>query len=242
MKCLAFVLYCSAGAILLGQAGTGTITGTVTDQTGAVVANATITAKNTETGVVYPTQSTGTGNYTLTQLPVGPYEIGVSVTGFKAYRHTNLQIQAAQSLREDVQLQVGATGDQVTVTAEASLLKTETGDLAHNISADSLQSLPILGIGGANSGSSGIRNPYNMLTLIPGVDYSPNSTMVVNGAPSNSEGVRIEGQNMTNHFVSFAVQEYQPSPDAIQEVAIQTSNYAPEFGTAGGGLINITMK
>ena len=97
-------------------------------------------------------------------------------------------------------------------------------------------------LGGANSGSSGIRNPYNMLTLIPGVDYSPNSTMIVNGAPSNSEAVRIEGQNMTNHFVSFAVQEYQPSSDAIQEVAIQTSNYAPEFGTAGGGLINITMK
>jgi hypothetical protein len=238
----AFALSFSVAAILYGQAGTGTITGTVTDQTGAVVANAAIEAKSAETGVVYPTQSTSTGNYTLTQLPVGAYEISVKVTGFKSYAHTMLRVQAAQTLREDVQLQVGGTGEQVTVTAEASLLKTESGDLAHNITTDSLQNLPILGIGGANSGSSGVRNPYNMTAMIPGVDYAANSVLIVNGAPSNSEAVRIEGQNMTNHFVSFALQEYQPSPDAIQEVAIQTSNYAPEFGTAGGGLLNITMK
>jgi hypothetical protein len=141
----AFALSLSAAAILYGQAGTGTITGTVTDQSGAVVANAAIEAKSAETGVVYPTQSTSTGNYTLTQFPVGSYEISVKVTGFKTYTHTRLQVQAAQILREDVQLQVGGTGEQVTVTAEASLLKTESGDLAHNITADSLGTFPFWG-------------------------------------------------------------------------------------------------
>ncbi len=105
-----------------------------------------------------------------------------------------------------------------------------------------MDNLPILGIGNANAGSSGIRNPYGLAQLVPGTNYSANFAMIVNGAPSNTAGYRIEGQDMTNHFVSFALQEMQPSADAIQEVAVQTSNYAPEFGTAGGGLFNITMK
>src|SRR5581483_7073653 len=69
-----------------------------------------------------------------------------------------------------------------------------------------------------------------------------NFVNVVNGAPSNTGGYRIEGQDMTNHYVNYATQEEQPSADAIQEVAVQTSNFAPEYGTVGGGLYNITMK
>lgn len=122
------------------------------------------------------------------------------------------------------------------------MLRTESGDLAQNITVEALDDLPILGIGNANAGSSGIRNPYGLALLVPGTNYSANFTMVVNGAPSNTAGYRIEGQDMTNHFVSFALQEMQPSADAIQEVAVQSSNYSPEFGTAGGGLFNITMK
>ena len=113
-----------------------------------------------------------------------------------------------------------------------TMLRTESGDLAQNITVEALDDLPILGIGNANAGSSGIRNPYGLALLVPGANYSANFTMVVNGAPSNTAGYRIEGQDMTNHFVSFALQEMQPSADAIQEVAVQTSNYSPEFGTA----------
>ena len=237
-----FVLLVLVSVGLFGQAGTGTITGTVMDPSGAVVSGAAVEAKNTQTGIVYPGVSTDTGNYTVAQLPPGTYEVSVTFSGFKKYVHSNLVVQAAQVVREDPKLEVGATGESVVVTAEVSLLKTETGDVAHNITADNLRDLPILGIGGANSGSSGVRNPYNMAALIPGVDYAANTTMVVNGAPGNTQSMRIEGQNMTNHFVNFALQEFQPSADAIQEVAIQTSNYAPEYGTAGGGLFNITMK
>jgi hypothetical protein len=228
--------------LAFGQAGTGTITGVVTDQTGAVVAGANISAKNSDTGAVYPAASSNTGNYTLTQLPPGNYELDVKVQGFKDYIHKNLQVAAAGTIREDVPLQVGATGENVTVTAEASLLKTESGDLSSNITIQDLDSLPVLGIGNANSGSSGIRNPYNAVALLPGVNYSANSTMIINGAPTNTAAYRLDGMDNTNHTVSFAVQENQPSGDAIQEIAVQTSNYAPEFGAAGGGLINITMK
>src|SRR5215471_6075857 len=220
----------------------GMITGTISDPAGAVIANASIEARNLQTGVAYPVVSTTTGNYTIPQLPVGQYEIATTVPGFKKYTRSGVTVAVGQVQRIDVALEVGQSTESVTVQADASLLKTETADLAHNITVEALDNLPILGIGGANAGSSGIRNPYGLAQLVPGTVYNANFSMVVNGAPSNTAGYRIEGQDMTNHFVSFAVQEMQPSADAIQEVAVQTSNYAPEFGTAGGGLFNITMK
>jgi hypothetical protein len=241
--CLQLVLLLVVVASLVfGQAGNGTITGTVTDPAGAVISGAAVEAKNTETGVVYPAATTSTGNYTITQLPVGTYEVSVKVPGFKTYTHTNLGLQAAVIVKEDVALQVGAATEAITVTAEASLLKTESSDLATNVTLQQLDNLPLIGIGTTNSGSSGIRNPYGLMQLIPGVDYVANSTMIVNGLGSNTGAFRIEGQDFTNHLVSFAVQENQPSPDAIQEVAVQTSNYAAEFGTAGNAILNITMK
>ena len=189
-----------------------------------------------------PSVSTGTGNYTVTQLPIGSYELSATVQGFKRYERQNLTLAAAQVLRLDIPLEIGASTEAVTVSAESSLLKTETGDVAHNITLQQLQNLPILGIGGANAGSSGVRNPFNSTVMIPGVDYAANFVMIVNGAPSNTASYRVEGLDNTNHTVSFALQENQPSPDAIQEVAVQTSNYAAEYGQAGGGLFNITMK
>lgn len=232
----------AAALMMFGQAGTGTITGTVIDPTGAVVSGAAIEAKNTQTGLVYNAASTNTGNYTIAQLPPGVYDLTVKVTGFKTYVHSNLQVPAATTIREDPKMDVGATTESVTVSAESSLLKTESGELSHNITVDNLNSLPILGIGGSNAGTYGIRTVFNLATLLPGVDYVANNTMVVNGAPANSEGIRIEGQPTTNHFVSFSPQEMQPSADSVQEVAVQTSNYAAEFGQAGGGVFNITMK
>ena len=227
---------------MFGQAGTGTITGTVVDPAGAVVTGANVEVKNSQTGVIYPTVSTSTGNFSVNQLPPGTYELNVTVPGFKKYIHTNLTVAAAEILRQDTNLEVGAANEAVTVSAEASQLRTESGDLAQHITVEQLNDMPVLGIGGANSGSSGIRNPFNSMVLIPGINYAPNFVMIVNGAPSNSGAYRLEGLDNTNHTVSYALQENQPSADAIQEVAIQTSNYAPEFGQAGGGLFNLSVK
>src|SRR5262249_10371507 len=137
-----------------GQAASGTITGTVTDQTGGAVLGAAVEVKNSDTGVVFPATTTSTGNYTVPNLPVGTYELSVTFSGFKKYVHTNLALAAAQTLRQDVNLELGSTGEAVTVTAEASLLNTETGDMAHNITFGNLANMPLLGIGGAAAGSS----------------------------------------------------------------------------------------
>src|SRR5260370_35837393 len=150
------------------QAGNGRMTGTVTDATGAVLPGATVEVTNTETGDVFCIISTETGAYSAPNLPPGSYYISVSLPGFKTYTRTSLNLAAAQILKVDVPLEVGAAGETISVSAEASLLTTETGDIAHNFTVEQLKDLPILGIGNANAGSSGVRNPYNATILIPG--------------------------------------------------------------------------
>jgi hypothetical protein len=227
---------------VFGQAGTGTITGTVTDPSGAVVAGAPVEVRNTDTNFPYSTETTATGSYTVLRLPPGPYTVTISAPGFKKLVRSGLAVDAGQTLPLDLTLQVGAAGESVTVTAEATLLKTESGDVAHNITLSQLDELPILGIGTANAGSNGIRNPFNSAVFLPGVSYFANFNMIINGAPSNTAAYRIEGLDNTDHTVSYAIMQNQPGADAVQEIAVQTSNYAAEFGQAGGGLFNITMK
>jgi Carboxypeptidase regulatory-like domain/TonB dependent receptor len=241
-----FAALAACAAALFGQAANGTITGTVTDPAGAVVPNAPVRVRNTGTGVTYQTVTTKTGDYTVTELPVGTYQVTIQAPGFKTYTHRNIQVQAAGVVREDPKLEIGASAETVTIAAQSTLLRTETGDFGVNIDTGSITNLPLLPIGTVNAGSSGIRNPFSMIELLPGLgEYIPNNTMIVNGlggvlAPT--EGFRIEGMDFTNHLVSYAVQENQPSADAIQEVAIQTSNFAPEFGQGGGTILNLTMK
>src|SRR6516225_11058543 len=106
-------LLCASSAF--GQAATGTITGTVIDPAGAVVAGANVEVKNAQTGAVYPVISTNTGNFSVSQLPPGTYELDVTVPGFKKYVHTNLTVTAAETLRQDATLEVGAATEAVTV-------------------------------------------------------------------------------------------------------------------------------
>src|SRR3984957_20419036 len=233
-------------SLAFGQGGTGTITGTVTDPTGLAVAGANVEAKNIETGVVYAGASTAAGNYAIANVPVGTYELTVKVPGFKTYAHTNLSIAATQVLKEDIPLEVGSTTESITVEVQASLLQAETGDVTHNVTLEQMDDLPLLGIGTVNAGTSGYRNPYNTLLTLPGVSsYNSSGQVTVNGLGGNqTETMRIEGQDATSRI--FGTYDYtqmaQPGADSIQEIAYQTSNYAPEFGQAGSVVINMTMK
>jgi len=224
------------------QGDRGSITGTISDPAGALVANAAIEAKHVEKGTVYQTQSTSTGNYTIAQLPVGTYEITATVPGFKKYTRSGLTVQVAQTLRIDVPLEVGSASETVTVTEAVTLLKTETGELSHNVTTESVNNLPIMGIGSAVAGSSAIRNPQAVAYLLPGAYVQENSNLRVNGAPGNTASYRLEGQDASNGQVPATQAQVQPSVDAIQEVTVQTSNFSAEYGQVGGGFFNYTMK
>ena len=152
---------------LSAQSDRGTITGTVSDPSNAVIPGANIVVTNTETAARYETISTETGNYTLAQLPSGSYQLSVELPGFKKYVRQGLTVQAAQTMRIDVSLEVGNATESVTVQADAPLLKTESGELSHVITTERVDNLPILQTGAA-AGSGGIRNPFTVVALIPG--------------------------------------------------------------------------
>lgn len=229
-------------SVAFGQTDRGTITGSVSDPTGAVVASAPIQVKNTQTGTVYSGATSATGNYTFPQLPPGTYELTVAVPGFKNFVRQNIVVQVTQVVRADAALEVGASTESVTVSAETSLLKTESGEVSVNVTGDRMLNLGMLPIGNGFSSSHGVRNPMAVANLTPGTFFDPNLNIRVNGAPSNTESVRIEGQDSTNGVVTFAQSETQPSVDAIQELSVQTSNYAAEYGQAGAGVFNYTMR
>ncbi len=241
LRLTAFLFLCISGAVF-AQSDRATVTGTISDPAGAVVANAPIQARNLDTGAEYPAASTSTGNYTLSELPVGRYEITVAVAGFKKYLRQGLALQAAQTYRIDVMLEVGATSESVTVTEAAPLLKTESGELSHNVTNETLDTLPVLGIGSQFASNSGVRNPLAATNLIPGAIFSGDVTVRVNGTPQNTQTLRVEGQDSTNATMTAFGSQNQPSVDSIQEFSVQTSNYSAEFGQAGGAVFIATMK
>ena len=234
------------GATVLAQSNQGTITGTISDPAGAVVPAAVIQATNTATGVVYRGGSSNTGNYVI-PVPAGTYEITVNVPGFKRYVESNVQVVVATDTRKDVKLDLGSAAEAVTVQDTAPLLKTESGEMSHVVEVKDAVELPVLTIsGGGYAGATqmgNIRNPLQTSLLLPGVAFANDMELVVNGLPSNSETIRIEGQDSTGTLWKVYQQRSQTmGVDAIQEVNVQTSNFAAEYGQAGGGYFNFTMK
>jgi hypothetical protein len=204
-----------------------------------------VVARHLATGTELSVATSLTGNYTIGQMPIGEYEIVVTSPGFKTFRREGVSLAAQQVLRIDVSLEVGAQAESVTVTAEASLLKTDSSQLVHNITVAEIQNLPITPVGPV------IRDPFSVAQLIPGVRYVPQGAfsategfMMINGLPRESVQYRIEGQVLGNSRTgfNFNTQQTQPSVDAIQEVAIVTSNYAAEYGSVSGALFNVTMR
>src|SRR5579863_342592 len=246
-----FLLSCASAGF--GQTGLATITGTVTDQSGAAVASAPVVVRSLDTGTTFQGASSSTGNYTVTQLPVGDYQLSVSVSGFKKYTHTNFHLAAGQTLGEDIALQVGQTTESVTVSAEASLLQTESAEVSGNFTIKQLDDLPLLTVAATNDG---IRDYFAASRLLPGVQYCDSATCpgggsgnavtvtVINGTPNNSLTTRLDGATMnpTSSRLGGATMETQSSTEAVQEVAILTSTFAPEFGAGGGAVVNVITK
>jgi hypothetical protein len=206
------------------------------DPAGTVVANAPVEVRNVNTGALFQGGTSATGNYVIS-VPVGNYELTVSVTGFKRYVRQNVEVPVATAVRLDVSLEVGSNTETITVTDAAPLLKTETGEISYSVKTERANQLPVLALNGAN-----IRNPLQVVTLLPGAQFANDTIFRINGMPANTQAIRIEGQDATNGIWKQQTQIAQSGVDAIEEVAIQTSNFAAEFGQAGGRYVNMTMK
>src|SRR5437667_5423225 len=226
--CLLFFALCA-----FAQTDRGTLTGTVSDPSGAVIPGASIEARNVQTGAMYQAGSSETGNYTLAQLPAGTYELSATLPGFKRFVREGIIVAVATVLRIDVILDVGAAGESVTVEAASPLLKTESGEGSHNLTTEQVNNLPVLTLSPAVGSTLGnVRNPLQILNLLPGASFASENQLRINGMPSSTHAIRIEGQDAINGMTHQTNQNVQASVDAIQEVAVQTSDAAADIAEA----------
>lgn len=225
--------------------GAGSISGTVRDNSGAVVVGASVTATNQEEGVTQTTVSNAEGNFVFPQLPPGTYKVSVESKGFKKSEESDITLPVASKISiGDIVLSVGALTETVTVAAEAGQIQiqSDSGERSDVITQTELRSIPMNG-----------RNIVDLMRMIPGVSSggvtaSASSTVNnviggfnINGTRSNQHEYTVDGitninlGNNTGAIVSV-------NPDALEEVKVLTSNYQAEYGRAGGGFIALTTK
>jgi hypothetical protein len=232
-----------------GQSDRGTITGSVFDPTGAIVPNAKITAVEAATGTTVETVSTSTGDYTIPSLSAGMYNLKVQAPGFKEITEQGIQVEVALTVRVNVNLQIGRNTESITVTAQATLLKTENAEQDQNIKGDEINALP-LNFGGGGGATGAARDPLAFIVLSPGVQQtvgvggpsSPNGNAAVNGFAGGTFRVYLDGQDETSGNANARANETQGSVEQIEEYTLQTSNFSPEFGQITGGLVNFTTR
>jgi hypothetical protein len=217
------------------QTSRGTVSGTVTDPNGAVVAGANVTLTNTETTVSRATTTNDEGFYRFDAVDPGNYNVVVNSAGFGELTKTNVTVQASQTSTIDAQLQLGGQNLTVDVTADAGVvLQTEAPVRGGNITTQQVTELPVSG-----------RNPVALALTLPGVSSNRGGfgvgTFSVNGARGRSNNFLIDGTE--NNDISVAGQGFQiTNTDAVQEVSVQTSNYDAEFGRSGGAVVNVITR
>ena len=195
--------------VVSAQSDRGAITGTVSDPDGALIPNVKIIATSSGSQTEYKTQSTETGNYTLASIPAGIYSLRVEAAGFRVYVRSGITVQVAQTARVDVTMQIGGASDTVTVTADASLLRTESVEQSTVLNGDKVNQLPL------NFANNGVRNPLSFLTLAPGTSITGWNSVRVNGSPRGTFRVISEGQDTTSALDPRLFNELQPTLDAI---------------------------
>ena len=235
---LAVVLLTSSAAN--AQTGAASLTGIVSDATGSTVPGATVTATNQATNVTYMAVSNEAGNYTVTALPVGTYVVKAELSNFKTAATKPIQVEASQIVRIDFKLELGALAETVEVSGEAQVLQTESATVGEVISGTTLSALPLNG-----------RNTGQLSLLLPGaVTPNPGSFTAVrnfgggrpfvNGNREQTNNYTIDGVDMNETIDNLVA--YQPSPDALAEISVETNNYSADTGNVAGAVISNVIK
>lgn len=243
-------------AVYLGFFGTGklpaqllfgTLTGNVTDASGAVVPGAHVEAVNQGTNDKKESTTDEHGVYRFNDLQNGAYTVNVSAPSFATFNETNIDLQPGIVRRVDVQLQVAATSQSVSVNAEAVALQTDRGDIHTEITNTEVEKLPYNGSEGKNFQSLLLLQPGSATTAGSGEANStagnPQRAITVfqNGTSSQANNTRIDGAVDAYPWLPVNI-AYVPSPEAIQTVSVSANAYDAEQGMAGGAAVNVAIK
>jgi hypothetical protein len=225
----------------LAQELAATLTGTVTDPSGAVVAGATVSVHNNETGVdVRTVTTTNTGSFNITNLPAARYTVTVRNAGFQTYEAKEVVLNVAEKHTLDVQLQTGKANETVEVTAENTPIQTTTAEQSGTITGDQLRDLAL---NNRNFEQMVLLQPgvANQLGDEPGFGLSSNTAIAINGARMGANNWTVDGADI-NDSGSNGTLLNTPSIDAIQEFTLERSNYDASFGRSGGGQVVVATK
>jgi hypothetical protein len=225
----------------------GSVTGTVTDPSGAVVAGAPVTITNQATGLKRQTTTDADGTYRVLDLPQGTYTIEVAATGFKPLKVANVSVVIGQVNAKDLQLQVGTATQEVTVEESADVLQTQKADVHTEISSYAVENLPLSTYRNFQATEllapgvfsvSGISNSYpNSIADTPERSFEINSS----GLPGHDNTTRVDGA--TNIFIWLPDHMLiVPPQESIAEVNVQTSNYDVEKGLTAGAAMDVVTK
>jgi Carboxypeptidase regulatory-like domain len=213
------------------QVVTARIKGTVTDPTGAVVANAPITVTNTQTGVVSTTTSNSSGDYIFPTLPIGTYNINVTAPGFKSYTATGITLNIDQEYVEQVKLTLGSSADTVSVEANGVQVNTTDMQLSNIVDSHQITELPLIG-----------RAFTNLEQILPGVQASSDrfGSFSVNGSQSQQSAYVINGADSNDLPLNTVA--IQPNIDALAQFNLITGPLNAEYDRNGGAIVNTAIK
>jgi hypothetical protein len=238
-----------SATLLVGQTFRGTILGSVTDPSGAVVAGATVKVKNLGTGIERTTVTSADGSYSVPELPIGSYSVTVSQTGFKTFVATGVAVDVATERRVDAALKTGAVTTQVEVSAEdLPMVETTSNELGGVITSEAVADMPVNG-----------RDYTKLIYLNPGVAGSPDmitdspgsyGEFSMNGARGRSNNYLLDGTDMNDGYRNepainqpgvFGTPSTILPIDAVAELNV-LSNFEPEYGRNAGAVVNIVTK
>jgi hypothetical protein len=235
------VLFAAAG---YAQFTNANLLGTVSDSSGAPVPDASVTVTNTDTGLSRNTKTDQSGAYSFNALPVGQYQIVVEKTGFSKYTQSGITLVVAQSASIPVTLQVGNVNESVNVAANAEMVTTETGMVAHLVDQKRITDLPLNG-----------RQPQTLLFLAPGTVNETGKYCLVNcqggvypgqqdanvgGGGPRSVNFQMDGAGHNDTYVNTNLPF--PNPDAVQEFNLQSDNLSAQYGMGAGAVVNIVTR
>ena len=222
------------------QTATGSIAGVVNDPSQAPITGANLTLTNTATNESRTTTTNNLGYYSFPLLPPATYQLKVNLAGFRSFVVEHMTLDVAQTLEQNVGLQIGEASQTVTVTESGAQLDTESSSLGQVLSNETIVDLPING-----------RNAYGFAQLVPGV-RTPNLFTQVAYASYNDQFISINGSRVNanifyldggiNSEPGFNGPGIFPSIDLVQEYKVQTNNFSAEFGNTSGGVINVITK
>jgi hypothetical protein len=231
-------------ASLAAQAVTGTILGTVTDDTGAVLPGVTVTVTHTDTGLVRTAVTDTAGEFTVPSIPTGAYSVSAELQGFKTVMVPNLRLGVDQRLRVNVKLEVGAVSETITVVGSSPLVQTSSSELGTTVDEEQIKQLPLDG-----------RNFVSLTRTIPGVvrgnpganidgagslAWRASASFSANGQRARDNNFMLDGVDNNETWLQTVV--IFPSVDALDEFKMQTSTYSAEFGRSLGGVVNLQIK